>query len=68
MRFTSRMQRGGRVLRFYEKDFKMETFIVNEDLTHEIQTPGTPQVKPQEVCNGMKPPKFFSLCNKHTKR
>ena len=62
------MQRGGRVLRCYEKDFKMETFIVNEDLTLEIQTQGSPQVMPKEVFNGMKPPKFFSLFNKHTKR
>ena len=51
-----RMQRGGRVLRFRERDFKMETFIVNEDLTHEVQKPGKAQLKPQDVCNGMKPP------------
>ena len=57
-----RMQRGGRVLRFHEKNFKMETFIVKEDLTHEVQKPGTAQVKPQDVCNGMKPPMKCSIC------
>ena len=50
------MQRGGRLLRFREKDFNMETFIVNEDLTHEVQKPGKAQLTPQDVCNGMKPP------------
>lgn len=42
--------------RFREKDFNMETFIVNENLTHEVQKPGKAQLKPQDVCNGMKPP------------
>ncbi len=55
-RVNRRMQRGGRVLRFRERDFNMETFIVNEDLTHEVQKPGKAQLKPQDVCNGMKPP------------
>lgn len=55
-RVNRRMQRGGRLLRFREKDFNMETFIVNENLTHEVQKPGKAQLKPQDVCNGMKPP------------
>ena len=54
----SSMQRGGRVFKFTEDDFKMDTYIINEDLTREYQKAGTAQTKPQDVCNRAKPPMY----------
>ena len=51
------MQRGGRVFKFTEKDFKMETFIVNEDLSHEIQVEHEKECDQVDVCGGSSPPK-----------
>lgn len=50
------MQRGGRVFKFTEDDFKMDTYIINEDLTREYQQKSIPQIPPQEVCDHAKPP------------
>ena len=54
----SSMQRGGRVFKFTEDDFKMDTYIINEDLTREYQQKSIPQIPPQNVCNGAKPPMY----------
>ena len=49
-------QRGGRVFKFKEDDFKMWTYIINEDLTREYQVKSEPQIPPQDVCTRAKPP------------
>lgn len=51
------MQRGGRILKFTEGEFKMDTWIIQEDLTRDFQKPEDTPFKPQGVCNGSKPPK-----------
>lgn len=50
------MQRGGRIFKFTEEEFKMITYIINEDLTYDYQKTGEAQLKPQDVCNRAKPP------------
>ena len=50
------MQRGGRVFKFKEEDFKMWTYIINEDLTREYQEKSIPQIPAQDVCNRSNPP------------
>ena len=52
-----RMQRGGRILKFTEGDFKMDTWIIQEDLTRDFQKPEDTRFKAQGVCNGSKPPR-----------
>lgn len=54
-----RMQRGGRMLKFVEEDFKMSTYIVNEDGTREIQTEHASESDQVDVCGGSKPPKWI---------
>ena len=51
------MQRGGRILKFREEDFKMDTWIIQEDLTRQFQVAEETPFQPQDVCNGSKPPK-----------
>ena len=45
------------MLKFEEDDFKMSTYIVNEDGTHEIQTEHAPESDQVDVCGGSEPPK-----------
>lgn len=54
--FICSMQRGGRIFKFTEEEFKMITYIINEDLTYDYQKTGEAQLKPQDVCNRAKPP------------
>lgn len=54
---TRRMQRGGRMLKFTESEFKFESWIIQEDLTRDFQKPEEVHHSPQDVCNGSKPPK-----------
>ena len=50
------MQRGGRVFKFKEDNFKMDTYIINEDLTRTYQETGAAQIPAQDVCTRAKPP------------
>lgn len=46
------------MLKFVEEDFKMTTYVVNEDGTHEIQTEQASESDQVDVCGGSKPPKW----------
>ena len=47
------------MLKFVEEDFKMTTYVVNEDGTHEIQTEHASESDQVDVCGGSKPPKWI---------
>lgn len=47
------------MLKFVEEDFKMSTYIVNEDGTHEVQTESVSESDQVDVCGGSEPPKYF---------
>ena len=53
------------MLKFEEDDFKMSTYIVNEDGTHEIQTEHAPESDQVDVCGGSEPPKWI-VCFSHS--